>query len=157
MLSSGIGQQRQRGHQPEPLHQLDRADHHRHLARYAVYGYAAAERGRGDAAWVRVVEQPGAGSFYRLLNASEEIVGEGLPGEDRTLVLTDTVSLHLAESSFSGSGLTAIMTPTLTFGPAAVGTYNVEFRVDSKSGDGDDPNVQDGDVLGTFTILPAGV
>jgi uncharacterized repeat protein (TIGR01451 family) len=108
------------------------------------------------AAWVRVVEQPGAGSFYRLLNASEEIVGEGLPGEDLTLVLTDTVSLHLAESSFAGSGLTAIMTPTLTFGPAAIGTYNVEFRVDSKSGDGEDPNVQDGDVLGTFTILPEG-
>ena len=108
------------------------------------------------AAWVRVVEQPGADSFYRLLNASEEVVGEGLPGEDLTLVLTDTVSLHLAESSFSGSGLTAIMTPTLTFGPAAVGSYNVEFRVDSKSGDGEDPNVQDGDVLGTFTILPEG-
>lgn len=108
------------------------------------------------AAWVRVVEQPGAGSFYRLLNASEEVVGEGLPGENRTLVLTDTVSLNLAESSFSGSGLTAIMTPTLTFGPAAVGTYNVEFRVDSKSGDDDDPNAQDGDVLGVFTVLPAG-
>lgn len=108
------------------------------------------------AAWVRVVEQPGAGSFYRLLNASEEVVGEGLPGENRTLVLTDTVSLNLAESSFSGSGLTAIMTPTLTFGPAAIGTYNVEFRVDSKSGGDDDPNAQDGDVLGVFTILPAG-
>lgn len=108
------------------------------------------------AAWVRVVEQPGAGSFYRLLNASEEIVGEGLPGENLTLVLTDTVSLHLATSSFSGSGLTAVMTPTLTFGPAAIGVYNVEFRVDSKSGDGEAPNVQDGDVLGSFTILPAG-
>lgn len=108
------------------------------------------------AAWVRVVEQPGADSFYRLLNASEEIMGEGLPGADQTLLLTNTVSLHLAQSSFSGSGLTAIMTPTLTFGPAAIGTYNVEFRVDSKSGDGEDPNVQEGDVLGTFTILPEG-
>jgi uncharacterized repeat protein (TIGR01451 family) len=108
------------------------------------------------AAWVRVVEQPGAGSFYRLLNASEELVDEGLPGEDRTLVLTDTVTLHLAESAFSGSGLTAIMTPTLTFGPAAVGTYNVEFRVDSNSGEDEAPNVQDTDVLGTFTILPEG-
>jgi uncharacterized repeat protein (TIGR01451 family) len=108
------------------------------------------------AAWVRVVEQPGANSFYRLLNASEEIVGEGMPGENVTLVLTDTVSLNLAESSFSGSGLTAIMTPTLTFGPAAIGTYNVEFRVDSKSGGDDDPNAQDGDVLGVFTVLPEG-
>jgi uncharacterized repeat protein (TIGR01451 family) len=108
------------------------------------------------AAWVRVVEQEGTGSFYRLLNASEEIVGEGSPGDNLTLVLTDTVSLHLAESSFSGSGLTAIMTPTLTFGPAAIGTYNVEFRVDSESDDDDEGNVQDGDVLGVFTILPAG-
>ncbi len=108
------------------------------------------------AAWVRVVEQPGAESFYRLLNASEEIVGEGMPGEARSLVLTDTVTLDLAKSSFSGSGLTAIMTPTLTFGPASIGMYNVEFRVDSKSGDGGEPNVQDGDVLGTFTILPEG-
>jgi uncharacterized repeat protein (TIGR01451 family) len=107
------------------------------------------------AAWVRVVEQPGAGSFYRLLNASEETIGEGLPGEDATLVLTDTVSLHLATSQFTGSGLTAIMTPTLTFGPAAVGTYNVEFRVDTKSGDDDDPKVQE-DVLGTLTVLPEG-
>ncbi len=108
------------------------------------------------AAWVRVVEQPGASSFYRLLNASEELVDEGLPGEERTLVLTDTVTLHLSESAFSGSGLTAIMTPTLTFGPAAVGTYNIEFRVDSKSGDDNEFNVQDTDVLGSFTVLPEG-
>jgi uncharacterized repeat protein (TIGR01451 family) len=108
------------------------------------------------AAWVRVVEQPGADSFYRLLNASEEMVDEGMPGEDLTLVLTDTVSLHLAQSSLLRLGLTAIMTPTLTFGPAAIGTYNVEFRVDSKSGADEDPNAQDGDVLGVFTVLPEG-
>jgi uncharacterized repeat protein (TIGR01451 family) len=108
------------------------------------------------AAWVRVVEQPGDGSFYRLLNGAEELVDEGLPGEDRDLVLENIVTLHLAESSFSGSGLTAVMTPTLTFGPAAVGTYNVEFRVDSKSGEDDELNVQDTDVLGVFSVLPAG-
>jgi uncharacterized repeat protein (TIGR01451 family) len=108
------------------------------------------------AAWVRVVEQPGTGSFYRLLNASGEMVDEGLPGEGRTLVLTDTVSLQLADSAFAGSGLTAVMTPSLTFGPAAVGVYNVEFRVDSNSGEDDEANVQDTDVLGVFTILPAG-
>jgi uncharacterized repeat protein (TIGR01451 family) len=108
------------------------------------------------AAWVRVVEQPGTGSFYRLLNASGEMVDEGMPGEGRNLVLTDTVTLHLADSAFAGSGLTAVMTPTLTFGPAAVGVYNVEFRVDSDSGEDSDPNVQDTDVLGVFTILPAG-
>jgi len=108
------------------------------------------------AAWVRVVEQPDTGSFYRLLNAAEELVDEGLPGKDRDLMLDDIVTLHLVESSFSGSGLIAEMTPTLTFGPAAIGTYNIEFRVDSKSGDGETLNVQDSDVLGTFTILPAG-
>jgi uncharacterized repeat protein (TIGR01451 family) len=107
------------------------------------------------AAWVRVVEQPDTGSYYRLLNAAEDLVDEGLPGEDRDLVLDDIVTLHLAESSFSGSGLIAEMTPTLTFGPTAIGTYNIEFRVDSKSGDGETTNVQDGDVLGTFTVLPA--
>ncbi|NCC32180.1 MAG: DUF11 domain-containing protein, partial [Chloroflexia bacterium] len=109
------------------------------------------------AAWVRVVERANdqGGSFYRLLNASEEIIGEGLPGEAVSLVLTDTVTLDLATSQFTGSGLTAIMTPTLTFGPAAIGTYNVEFRVDTKSGEDDDPKVQE-DVLGTFTVLPTG-
>lgn len=108
------------------------------------------------AAWVRVVEQAGENSFYRLLNAHGELVDEGSPGEARDLVLTDTVTLHLADSAFSGSGLVATMTPVLTFGPAAVGTYNVEFRVDSKSREDDELNVQDDDVLGVFSVLPGG-
>ncbi len=110
------------------------------------------------AAWIRVVEQPGEGSTYRLLNGAETpttgedglLPDEGLPGADRDLVITDTVTLHLAESQFSGSGRTAIMTPTVTFGPAAVGVYNIEFRVDSPDGE-----VQDDDVLGQITIVPA--
>jgi uncharacterized repeat protein (TIGR01451 family) len=108
------------------------------------------------AAWIRVVEQPGTDSFYRLLNNAGELVDEGLPGENRDLVLDDIVTLHLAESTFSGSGLVATMNPVVTFGPAAVGTYNVEFRVDSKSGTDNETNVQDDDVLGTFSVLPAG-
>ena len=113
------------------------------------------------AAWVRVVERPGETSVYRLLNDSEVSVStsvtetiptpeEGLPGIDMDIVLTDTVTLHLADSAFSGAGRTAIMTPTLTFGPNAVGTYNVEFRVD-----GPDGEVQDDDILGQITIVPA--
>ncbi len=74
---------------------------------------------------------------------------EGLPGIDKDIVLTDTVTLHLADSAFSGSGRTAIMTPTLTFGPNAVGTYNIEFRVDDEDGE-----IQDDDVLGQITIVP---
>jgi uncharacterized repeat protein (TIGR01451 family) len=107
------------------------------------------------AAWVRVVERANddGGSYYRLLNAAEELVDEGLPGEDRDLVLDDIVTLHLADSGFSGSGLVAVMTPTLTFGPGAIGTYNVEFRVDTKSGEEGEPNVQE-DVLGVFSIMP---
>lgn len=119
------------------------------------------ETGR-TAAWVRVVERPGTDSVYRLLNDSAVSVStsvtatiptpdEGLPGIDKDIVLTDTVTLHLADSAFSGSGRTAVMTPTLTFGPNAVGTYNVEFRVD-----GPDGEVQDDDVLGQITIVPAG-
>jgi uncharacterized repeat protein (TIGR01451 family) len=109
------------------------------------------------AAWVRIVERPGETSVYRLLNAAEGAADfaeattpdEGLPGEDRNLVITDTVTLHLAASAFSGSGRTAIMTPTVSFGPAAVGRYNIEFRVD-----GPDGEVQDDDVLGQITIVP---
>lgn len=110
------------------------------------------------AAWIRIVEHPGESSTYRLLNGAETVNSsddglspdEGSPGENRNLVITDTVTLHLADSKFSGSGRTAIMTPTLTFGAAAVGVYNVEFRVDGPNGE-----VQDDDVLGQITITPA--
>jgi uncharacterized repeat protein (TIGR01451 family) len=113
------------------------------------------------AAWVRVRELPGEDSTYRLVNGAEvsvstELTGtqpgpdEGLPGEDRTIDMPGYVALNLANSSFSGSGRTAIMSPALTFGPDAVGTYNIEFRVD-----GEDGTVQDDDVLGQLTIVPA--
>lgn len=106
------------------------------------------------AAWVRVVEQPGTGSFYRLMNASGEVVDEGAPGEERDLTIPGLVTLHLEESTFSGSGLVAVMSPALTFGPEAVGIYNVEFRVDTKTSSEDEINVQE-DVLGTFIVLPS--
>ncbi|MBA3531804.1 MAG: S8 family serine peptidase [Ardenticatenales bacterium] len=108
--------------------------------------------------WVRLSEGVPEGDpapppevRYRLLNASEQVIAEGLPGEARDLVLTDTVTLHLDQSTFSGSNRTVIMTPTVTFGPAAVGTYHIEFRVDNQEGE-----IQDGDLFGSFTILPVG-
>jgi uncharacterized repeat protein (TIGR01451 family) len=109
------------------------------------------------AAWIRLVEGSPT-STLRLLNAAgggflaeeDGFFLEGLAGEDRDLVLTDTVTLHLAESAIWGSGRTVIMTPTVTFGEAAIGTYNIEFRVDNDEGE-----IQDDDVLGTFTIQSA--
>ncbi|RIK34116.1 MAG: hypothetical protein DCC55_33685, partial [Chloroflexi bacterium] len=107
---------------------------------------------------IRVVEREGTNSVYRLLNgAGEQLTeedgetpAEGLGGDDRDLELPGLLTLHLAESAFSGSGQTAIMTPTVTFGPEAVGVYNIEFRVDGPEGE-----VQDDDVLGQFTITSA--
>lgn len=104
---------------------------------------------------IRVVKREGTNSVYRLLNSAGsplleedgETPAEGLGGEDRDLELPGLLTLHLAESAFSGSGRTAIMTPTVTFGPEAVGVYNIEFRVD-----GPDGEVQDDDVLGQITI-----
>lgn len=108
------------------------------------------------AAQIRVVERPGETSVYRLLNGVENASStdglqpdEGLPGENKNLTITDTVTLHLADSAFFGSGRTAIMTPTVTFGPNATGVYNIEFRVDGPNGE-----VQDDDVLGQITIAP---
>ena len=117
------------------------------------------------AAWIRVYERPGDASVYRLLNGAETsaqvtstipfsgtlLPDEGLPGDLRDLVITDTVTLHLADSAFKGAGLTAVMTPVVTFGPAAVGTYAIEFRVDDEFG-----QVQDDDVLGEIAIVPPG-
>ena len=106
---------------------------------------------------IRVVEREGETSVYRLLNGLDNAQSfdenqqpeEGLPGIDLDLVITGTVTLHLAESRFSGSGRTAIMSPTVTFGPDAIGVYNIEFRVDSPDGE-----IQDDDVLGQITIVP---
>jgi uncharacterized repeat protein (TIGR01451 family) len=110
------------------------------------------------AAWIRVVERAGNTSVYRLLNSAQNTPAgedaltpaEGLPGENKNLTITDTVTLHLADSAFSGSGRTAIMSPTVTFGPNATGVYNIEFRVDGPNGE-----VQDDDVLGVMAIAPS--
>ncbi|MCJ7661847.1 MAG: S8 family serine peptidase [Anaerolineales bacterium] len=105
-------------------------------------------RGEDDqtAAWVRFVEGK-PDSKLQLLNAAGEVIDEGIPGETRGLVISDTVSLHLAESAFFGSGQTVVISPTLTFEEAVVGTYNLEFEVDNEEGE-----IQDDDVLGFFNI-----
>ena len=61
------------------------------------------------------------------------------------------VSLDLAASTFAGSGDTAVMRPVVTFGPDAVGVYDVRFEVDNEAG-----AIQADDVLGLFRVLPAG-
>lgn len=111
------------------------------------------------AAVVRVIERAGETSTMRLLSGADAVSDdsatvapiEGLPGEARDLSLPGAATLHLAESAFSGSGRTAIMTPTLTFDPAVVGSYTIEFEVDSPDG-----AIQADDVLGTFSVLPLG-
>jgi uncharacterized repeat protein (TIGR01451 family) len=80
----------------------------------------------------------------------------GRPGEERDLVIPGMVTLHLAESDFSGSGQTVTMRPTVSFDPALAGTYNVGFFVDSEEPLDEFGNQQRDDVLGTFTILPPG-
>ena len=75
------------------------------------------------------------------------MIDEGFPGESRNLVISDTVSLNLADSTFFGSGQTVVVSPTLTFEESVVGTYNLEFVVDNEEGE-----IQDDDVLGFFNI-----
>jgi uncharacterized repeat protein (TIGR01451 family) len=117
------------------------------------------------AVWLRVIERPGETSTFRLMDATagsvpaEEIVDdprEGLPGEGPDLVIPGRVTVHMEQSAFSGSGRTAIMTPTLSFDPSLVGVYNIEFEVDSETPLDEFGNLQADDVLGTFHILPAG-
>ena len=106
----------------------------------------------GDvAAWIRVVERPGTASVFRLINAAGAVVGEGLPGTASTLEIPGVVSLDLAASTFAGSGDTAVMRPVVTFGPDAVGVYDVRFEVDNEAG-----AIQADDVLGLFRVLPVG-
>jgi uncharacterized repeat protein (TIGR01451 family) len=115
------------------------------------------------ALWLRVVEQPGPDSTFRLLNATAgstpagedpDFLIEGVPGSGPDLVIPGQVTVHMDESAFLGSGRTATMTPTLSFDPAFVGSYNIEFEVDSETPLDEFGNLQKDDVLGTFSILP---
>ncbi len=107
---------------------------------------------------VRVAQRPGPDSVYHVLNGAgeplldiDDVAVEGITGMAQDLVISDTITLHMDETTFLGSGLTAIMSPTITFGPNAVGRWRVEFRVD-KTIDELGSFVQDEDILGTITI-----
>jgi subtilisin len=107
--------------------------------------------------WLRLTEDNPT-STLSLLNSGERAVysgtlASGQFGADEDWVFTDTVTLHLGETKFFGSGQTIVITPVVTFGPAAVGTYDMRFSVDD---DQEESEVQDADVFGLFTVLPEG-
>ncbi len=125
------------------------------------------------ALWLRVVERPNdpeaefPSSTFRLMEETagsvppeeedlDESPREGVPGAGPDLVMPGVVTVHMAESAFAGSGRTAVMTATVSFDPAMVGQYNIEFEVDSETPLDEFGNLQKDDVLGIFYILPAG-
>jgi uncharacterized repeat protein (TIGR01451 family) len=105
--------------------------------------------------WIRFTEGSPT-STLSLLNSSGEQIGgrplvSGQWGEPDDLVVTDTVTLHMADTIFFGSGRTVIISPTVSFGDLAPGRYMVEFTVNNDEGE-----VQDADVVGAFYVLPSG-
>ena len=109
----------------------------------------------GGPLWLRLTEDNPI-SMLALLNASGTPVytgtlASGQFGIAEEWVITDTVTLHFGETSFFGSGQTIVITPVVTFGPQAVGVYDMRFAVDD---DQEESEVQNGDVFGQFTILP---
>jgi uncharacterized repeat protein (TIGR01451 family) len=107
------------------------------------------------ALWLRFSEASPT-STVSLLTAAGEPVGSvdmvgGVYGPPVDLVITDTVAVHMGQSIFTGSGQTLIFTPTVTFGPAAVGAWDLRFAVDD---DAEFSQIQNADVLGRYTIRP---
>jgi len=107
------------------------------------------------ALWLRFSEASPT-STVSLLTASGEPVGSvemvgGVYGPPVDLVITDTVTVHMDQTLFTGSGETLIFTPTVTFGPAAVGVWDLRFAVDD---DAEVSQIQHADVLGRYTIRP---
>lgn len=107
------------------------------------------------ALWLRFTEGSPT-STLSLLNSSGEQIGisplvSGQWGEPEEIVVTDTVTLHMADTIFFGSGQTVIISPTVSFGSLAPGRYMVEFTVNNDEGE-----IQDADVVGAFYVLPPG-
>jgi uncharacterized repeat protein (TIGR01451 family) len=107
--------------------------------------------------WLRMTEGNPT-STVTLMNSSGEAVVSGTLtsgqfGPNMDLVVTDTVTLHLGQTRFFGSGQTVVITPVVTFGPAAAGNYDMRFAVDD---DAEVSEVQNADVFGRFTVLPPG-
>jgi uncharacterized repeat protein (TIGR01451 family) len=107
--------------------------------------------------WLRLTEENPESTLTLLSAAGTPVysatLASGELGEERDWVITDTLTLHLGETSFFGSGQTIVISPVVTFGPAAVGTYDMRFSVDD---DEEESEVQDADVFGRFTVLPEG-
>lgn len=113
------------------------------------------DEGLNTALWLRFSEASPT-STISLLTASGEPVGSvemvgGVYGPPVDLVITDTVTVHMDQTLFTGSGQTLIFTPTVTFGPAAVGEWDLRFAVDD---DAEFSQIQHADVLGRYTIRP---
>lgn len=105
--------------------------------------------------WIRFTEGNPT-STISLLNGGEQQIASGTLvsgqwGQPEDLVVTDTVTMHMANTRFYGSGRTVIISPTVSFGTLAPGRYMVEFVVNNDEGE-----VQDADVVGAFYVLPPG-
>lgn len=111
----------------------------------------------GGPLWLRLTEDNPESTLYLLNSAGVPLYSgtlvSGQFGTDEEWVVDDTVTLHFGETKFFGSGQTIVLTPTVTFGPDAAGSYTMRFAVDD---DKEESEVQDGDVFGRFTILPEG-
>lgn len=111
----------------------------------------------GGPLWLRLAEDNPESTLYLLNSAGEPIYSgtlvSGQFGADEDWVVDDMVTLHFGETKFFGSGQTIVLTPTVTFESGAVGTYDLRFSVDD---DQEESEVQNADVLGRFSITPAG-
>lgn len=107
------------------------------------------------AAWLRVSEGSPTSTLSLLNSSATPVISttlvSGVQGSGPDLVIPEQVTLHTDQTIMFGSGRTIVISPTLTFGPLAVGTYNIEFMVDNEEGE-----VQADDVLGTIVIHPPG-
>jgi uncharacterized repeat protein (TIGR01451 family) len=115
------------------------------------------DEGLNSPFWLRLTEGNPTSTVTLLSPSGTPIISgtlvSGQYGAPADLVVSDTVTLHLGETRFFGSGQTIVITPVVTFGPAAVGNYDLRFAVDD---DAELSAVQHGDVLGRFTVLPLG-
>lgn len=107
--------------------------------------------------WLRFTEGNPVSTVALLGGEGTPIVSNtlvsGQLGADIDLVVTDTVTLNLGQTRFFGSGQTVTISPTVTFGPSAVGAYTIRLSVDD---DAEQSEVQDADAFGRFRVLPQG-
>jgi uncharacterized repeat protein (TIGR01451 family) len=110
--------------------------------------------------WLRLSEGNPT-STLSLLNATGTPVFSGTlrsgqfgaSGANEDWVISDTATLHFGQTQFFGAGRTVIVTPVVTFGAQAVGSYDLRFAVDD---DAEVSEIQNADVLGRFSIAPQG-